>query len=66
VLAVLFVARPWLPADTFVLLVNAVMLTLAILHVLTIQVPRATGAALVGIVVVSVAASAVLASRTLI
>lgn len=66
VLAVLFVARPWLPADTFVLLVSAVMMTLAILHVLTVQVPRATGAVLIGIVVVSVAASAVLASRTLI
>jgi CDP-diacylglycerol--serine O-phosphatidyltransferase len=65
VLAVLFVARPWLPPESFVVLINAVMLTLAVLHVLTIQVPRATGAALVSIVAVSIAASVVLASRTL-
>lgn len=66
VLAVLFVARPWMPPETFVLLVNAVMLTLAALHVLTIEVPRATGAVLVGIMVVSIAASVVLTSRTFI
>lgn len=65
-LAVLFVARPWIPAETFVLLVNAVMLTLAVLHVSTIHVPRATGAVLIGIVVVSIAASALLATRTLV
>jgi CDP-diacylglycerol--serine O-phosphatidyltransferase len=62
-LALLFVARPWLDADTFPMLVNGVLLTLAVLHVSTIQVPRATGAVLVGIVVFSIAASALLVSR---
>ena len=62
-LALLFVARPWLDADTFPMLVNGVLLTLAVLHVSTIQVPRATGAVLIGIVVFSIAASALLVSR---
>jgi CDP-diacylglycerol---serine O-phosphatidyltransferase len=64
-LAVLFVTRPWLPPETFVLLVNGVMLTLAVLHVSTIHVPRATGAVLAGIMAVSIAASALLATRML-
>lgn len=64
VLAVLFVARPWVAPDTFPMLVNGALLTLAVLHVSTIKVPRATGAVLIGIVVVSVAASALLATRS--
>ena len=40
-----------------------VQLALAVLHVSMIKVPRANGAFLIGIVVVSVAASALLATR---
>lgn len=65
-LGVLFVARPWLPADTFAIVVNAVLLCLAVLHVSTIRVPRASGAVLIGIVIVSISSSALLASRTLV
>ena len=62
-LALLFVVRPWLPADAFIVMVDSVLLVLAVLHVSTIRVPRASGAVLVGIVIFSVGASALLASR---
>lgn len=62
-LAVLFVARPWLPESTFPLLVNSVLLTLAVLHVSTFRVPRASGAVLIAIVAVSITSSALLVSR---
>ena len=59
----LFVARPWLPESTFPLLVNSVLLTLAVLHVSTFRVPRASGAVLIAIVAVSITSSALLVSR---
>jgi CDP-diacylglycerol--serine O-phosphatidyltransferase len=62
-LALLFVLRPWVPTDSFPMLVNASLLVLAILHVTPIKVPRASGAVLAGIVVFSVSASMLLASR---
>lgn len=62
-LALLFVLRPWLPAESFPALVDGALLILAVLHVTPIRVPRASGAVLVGIVIFSVSASMLLASR---
>jgi len=64
-LALLFVFRPWLDAEVFVVIVDGVLLILAALHVSTLRVPRATGAFLIGIVVFSVAASSLLALRVI-
>ena len=64
-LALLFVARPLLPTSSFSLVVNAVLLVLAILHVTTIRVPRASGSVLIGIVIFSICASVLLAARAL-
>lgn len=63
-LAVLFLARPLLPAANFPFLVDLVLVVLAVLHVVEIRVPRASGAFLASIVVFSVVASAFLASRS--
>jgi CDP-diacylglycerol--serine O-phosphatidyltransferase len=64
-LALLFVARPSIPASAFTAIVDCALLILAVLHVSTIRVPRTTGAVLVGIVIFSIAASFLLASRVL-
>lgn len=63
-LALLFVLRPWLPEDLFPTIVNSSLLVLAALHVSTISVPRTTGKVLVGIVLFSISASALLISRS--
>jgi CDP-diacylglycerol---serine O-phosphatidyltransferase len=65
VLALLFVIRPAFPADFFPFVVDGVLLLLAVLHVSTIRVPRTTGALLAGVVIFSITASVVLASRAL-
>jgi CDP-diacylglycerol--serine O-phosphatidyltransferase len=65
-LALLFVARPWLPASAFPVMVNCTLLVLAFLHVSTFRVPRTSGAVLAGIVIFSITASALLASRVLV
>jgi CDP-diacylglycerol--serine O-phosphatidyltransferase len=64
-LALLFVARPVFPTDSFPLVVDAVMLVLAVLHVSTLRVPRTTGSVLAGIVIFSITSSVLLASRAL-
>ena len=64
-LALLFVLRPWLPENTFALIVNGALLVLAVLHVSTFRVPRTTGAALAGIMAFSVSASVLFVSRSL-
>ncbi len=65
ILALLFVLRPGVEASAFPTLVICILLVLAVLHVTTLRVPRTSGAVLVGIVIFSIAASALLATRAL-
>jgi CDP-diacylglycerol---serine O-phosphatidyltransferase len=62
-LAILLLARPWLPADAFASIVNVAFLVLAALHVASIRIPAANNAMYAAIVSFSVLASAVLAAR---
>jgi CDP-diacylglycerol---serine O-phosphatidyltransferase len=65
VLAILFLCRSAVPEGDFPTLVNSVMVALAALHVSTLRVPKTSGAFLAGVVMFSIAASAVLATRGL-
>lgn len=62
-LAILFLLRPLVPAETFMPLVNTCFLIIAALHVASIRVPSPSKAMYGGIVVFSLAASAVLMAQ---
>lgn len=64
-LALLFLFRPWISPEVFLILVNSVLLILAGLHVSTLLVPKARGVYLGAIIAFTVAASAALALRGL-
>lgn len=64
-LAVLFLLAPAIPAASFPLVVNLALLALAVLHVLSIPVPRTSGLMYVVITLFSVAASGTLVFRGL-
>ena len=64
-LAILFLLAPAIPPASFPLLVNLGLLTLAVLHILTIRVPRTSGAMYVVITLFSVGASGTLVLRGL-
>lgn len=62
-LAVLFLLRPWLPAEGFALLVNIAFLAMAALHVASIRVPAPRAKMYAAIIVFSVVASGGLVLR---
>lgn len=61
-LAVLFLARPVIPEESFIVVVNVALLVLAGLHVSTIQVPAIRGAAVPIATVLAICGSALLAA----
>ena len=62
-LAVLFLLAPLIPADSFPVVLNLSLLTLACLHVMPIRVPRTSGFMYVVVTVFSVSASTILVVR---
>ena len=64
-LAIAFLARPWLPEETFPTLLSCFFLGFAALHVASIRIPAAGGAMYAVITLFSVTASAALSFRTL-
>ncbi|MHC2296166.1 CDP-alcohol phosphatidyltransferase family protein [Rhizobium mongolense] len=65
ILALLFLVRPLLPDNTFVWVVNAVFLLLALAHVSSVRIPSPNAAMYTAISIFAVATSATLASRSL-
>ena len=64
-LAIAFLARPWLPDESFPTLLCCLFLGFAALHVASIRIPAAGGAMYAVITLFSVSASAALTFRTL-